>query len=384
MAVDSLSFCDLAVPGVRDLHPYQPGKPEAELAREYGVTDIVKLASNENPLGPSPRAAAAVREAAAGLHRYPEGSAYELRHALAEHHDLPPQCLTFGNGSNDVLDLVARAFLGPGREAVMSRHAFAVYAIATRTVGAEALVAAANPTDHPQPYGHDLTAMAACISGRTRVVFIANPNNPTGSWLTGNELEDFLAGVPREVIVVLDEAYADYALDREGYVQCVSWLARFPNLVITRTFSKVYGLAGLRVGYAMSSPEIADLLNRARHPFNVNAAAQAAAVAAVGDREHIERSVASNRIERDRVAAILSEQGLNVLPSAGNFLAIEVGEHAQAVHERLLHAGVIVRPIAGYGMPRFLRLSLGTDTENDRFLDALADARQAGLVAPTR
>ncbi|WP_440995930.1 histidinol-phosphate transaminase [Arhodomonas sp. SL1] len=384
MTMDSpIPFRDLAVPGVRDLQPYQPGKPEAELAREYGVTDIVKLASNENPLGPSPAAVEAVGRVAADLHRYPEGGAHDLRAAVAAHHGVAPEQLTFGNGSNDVLDLVARAFLGPGREAVFAEHAFAVYPIATRTVGADAVVAPAHGPEHAQPHGHDLEAMLAAITGSTRVVFIANPNNPTGTWLDGDALESFLERVPREVVVVLDEAYVDYALDCPGYLDGTRWLERFPNLVITRTFSKIHGLAGLRVGYALSCPEIADLLNRARHPFNVNAAAQAAAVAALADTDHVRRSVALNREQRAHLAERLAALGLRVLPSAGNFLCVEVGQRSDAVNEALLRAGVIVRPVGGYGLPRFLRVTVGTAAENERFLAALEAARSDGLIERT-
>ncbi|MCS4505037.1 Histidinol-phosphate aminotransferase [wastewater metagenome] len=374
MSSDAIPFCDLAVPGVRDLQPYQPGKPEAELAREYGVSDIVKLASNENPLGPGEAAVAAARDAVTGVHRYPEGSAHALRHAVARHHDVAPECITFGNGSNDVLDLLARAFLGPGREAVFSQHAFAVYAIATRTVGAEAVVAAANAADHPQPYGHDPEALLAGIGGQTRVLFIANPNNPTGTWLDGDTLESLIARVPREVVVVLDEAYVDYARDCTGYVDGRRWLETYPNLVITRTFSKIHGLAGLRAGYALSSPEIADLLNRARHPFNLNSVAQAAAEAALTDTDHVDRSVALNSEQREWLRARLEGLGLTVLPSAGNFLAVEVGDDAGAVNEALLRRGVIVRPIGGYGLPRFLRVTVGTAGENARFVEALGEA----------
>lgn len=380
MTTPPFDAATIAAPGIAGLTPYQPGKPEAELAREYGVRDIVKLASNENPLGPSPQAAAAAREAIDGGHRYPDGGAWALRQRLAARHDIAPECLVFGNGSNDVLDLVARAFLAPGRAAVFAEHAFAVYPIATRSAGADAVVVAANPPTHAQPFGHDLEAMAAA-AGRpeVQVVFVANPNNPTGTWLDGDALAAFLDAVPREVIVVLDEAYVEYALDAPGYVDGRRWLERHPNLVLTRSFSKAYGLAGLRVGYGIADPGVADLLNRVRHPFNVNAAAQAAALAALGDAAHIARSVAENAAERGRLTIGLERLGLRVLPSAGNFVCGRVGD-AAAVNEALLRAGVIVRPVAGYGLPEWLRISVGRPVENDRLLAALTDCGRDGLL----
>lgn len=371
----------LAAPGIAGLTPYQPGKPEGELAREYGVADIVKLASNENPLGPSPQAVAAAGEVLAGMHRYPDGGAWTLRQRLAARHDVAPECLVLGNGSNDVLDLVARAFLAPGRAAVFAEHAFAVYPIATRSAGAEAVVVPANPADHAQPYGHDLAAMAtAAARPGVAVVFVANPNNPTGTWAGADAVAAFLEAVPREVIVVLDEAYVEYAADATGYAEGRPWLERYPNLVLTRSFSKVYGLAGLRVGYGLAHPAVADLMNRVRQPFNVNAAAQAAALAALDDGDHIARSVAENAAERGRLTTGLERLGLRVLPSAGNFVCTRVGD-AAAVNEALLRAGVIVRPVAGYGLPEWLRITVGRPPENDRLLAALARCREQGLLA---
>ncbi len=250
---DAVSIADLACDGVRGLRPYEPGKPLSELEREYGVRDAVKLASNENPLGPSPLALAAAMEAVPHVARYPDGAGFDLRSALAKRHDLEPASVTLGNGSNDVLDMVARAFLGPGRNAVFSRHAFAVYPIATQAVGAEARIAAALPADHPMAYGHDLKAIADLVNEQTRVVFIANPNNPTGTWIAAAELEAFIRELPRQTLVVVDEAYFEYVQEAD-FPDASKWLDRYPNLVVTRTFSKVYGLAGLRVGYALSHP----------------------------------------------------------------------------------------------------------------------------------
>ena len=367
-------FLSLAAPGVRTLQPYQPGKPESELRREYGLSDIVKLASNENPLGPSPKALAAVREALPDLARYPDGNGFALKTALSAKLGVPMAALTLGNGSNDVLELAARAFLTPEHEAVFSEHAFAVYPIATQAVGATARVANANPPGHAMPYGHDLAAIRASISDRTRVVFVANPNNPTGTWLKTAELEGFLEAVPESVIVVVDEAYFEYVEAEMDCPNALRWLDRFPNLIVTRTFSKAYGLAGLRVGYAVSQPQVADLLNRVREPFNVNSLALAAATAALDDLAHLERSRAVNRAGMNRLQEFCRRQGLAWLPSAGNFLCVDVGRPGREVFLELLKRGVIARPVDNYGLPRFLRISIGTEAENARLIETLGDA----------
>ena len=275
-------YDELAVPGVRGLQPYEPGKPLAELEREFGIRDAVKLASNENPRGPSPLALSAAREALADIARYPESSGYLLSGRLAGKHGVTPDCITLGNGSNDVLDMIARVFLGPGCEAVYSQHAFAVYPIVVQAAGARGRIGVAHDGTRGPVAGHDLGAMHALVGPATRVVFIANPNNPTGTWLTDNELHEFITSLPAHVMVVVDEAYFEYVV-QEHYTDSVPWLEEFPNLIVTRTFSKAYGLAGLRVGYAVSRPEVAELLNRVRHPFNVNSIAQVAAMAALDD-----------------------------------------------------------------------------------------------------
>lgn len=359
-----------AVPSVRGLAPYEPGKPIEDVAREYGLDDVIKLASNENPRGPSPRAIEAAREAAAEMHRYPDGAGTSLREHLAARHCVEPSGITLGNGSNDVLDLIARTFLGPGRNAVFARHAFAVYPIATRLAGAEAHVAPARPADDAHaPYGHDLDAMAERIDADTRVVFVANPNNPTGTWVDRAALERFLARVPEYVIVVLDEAYSEYVNEAE-FPDAVGWLRQHPNLVVTRTFSKIYGLSGLRCGYGISSPAIADLLNRARQPFNVNSLALAAAEAALGDEAFVTESAQMNAEGRRELAAGFHELGLAPIPSVANFITVEVGRSAEAVHDALLTRGVITRPIAGYELPNHLRVTVGTPEENQRALAA--------------
>jgi histidinol-phosphate aminotransferase len=364
------SFLDLAAPGVRGMRPYQAGKPIAELEREYGVRDIVKLASNENPLGPGPRALASIA-AAADLARYPDANAFDLKRALAARHAVPPECITLGNGSNEVLVLIAECFLGPGLEAVYSRYAFAVYPLAVQAAAAEHRVVEAWPEDAGQPLGHDLEAMAAAIGPATRVVFIANPNNPTGTWLDAASLEGFIGALPPDVLVVVDEAYFEYVCE-PGYPDASRWLDRYPNLVVTRTFSKAHGLAGLRIGYALSSPHVAELLNRIRQPFNTNSLAQAAALAALEDAGHLASSVELNTRERARVSAACRELGLGVIPSVGNFILADMLAEALPLYDALLREGVIVRPVGNYGLPRHLRISIGTAAENDRLIAALA------------
>jgi histidinol-phosphate aminotransferase len=370
-------FEALAVPGVRRLKPYLPGKPVSELERELGIRNIVKLASNENPLGPSERAMDAVRRELADATRYPDANGFELKAALAERHGVDPGCITLGNGSNDVLVLLAEAFLHESQEAVYSQYAFAVYAIAVQTVGATARIAPARPADAAeQPLGHDLAAMRSLVNERTRIVFIANPNNPTGTWLSAAELRAFVADLPAETLVVVDQAYAEY-LDDADYADCVDWLGDFPNLVVSRTFSKAYGLAALRVGYTVSHPGVADILNRVRQPFNVNSLALAAARAVLDDDDYLARSVAMNASELDRLEQALGERRWRYVPSAGNFVLVDLGRPAAPVFDALLHDGVIVRPVANYGLPNHLRISVGTPDENTRLLDAIDRLDQA-------
>jgi len=359
-----VDFLSLAVEGVRGLKPYEPGKPIETLERELGLTDIVKLASNENPLGPGERAHAALAAAIGEVGRYPDGNGFALKEALSRHLGAPPEALTLGNGSNDVLELVVRAFASSEHEVVFSEHAFAVYPLATQAVGARAVVTPA------RAFGHDLEAMASAVSERTRVVFVANPNNPTGTWSSREAVERLLAAVPERVLVVVDEAYREY-VEAPGYPDCVRLLERHPNLVVTRTFSKVHGLAGLRVGYAVSDPRLAEILNRVRQPFNVNAPALHAAAAALEDREHVERSRVLNREGLARLGAAFEAMGLDYVPSVANFISVDVGGPAEPVYERLLREGIIVRPIGGYKMPRHLRVTVGLPEENERFLAAL-------------
>lgn len=366
-----MSMCDEAVAGIQGLSPYQPGKPVSALARELGLdpAKISKLASNENPLGPAPAAIDAMQRLLKEQGRYPDGSGHALRHRLAEHHGVAAEQITLGNGSNDVLDLIARTFLGPGRSTVISQHAFAVYVLSSTAVGAQVIQAAA------KDYGHDLDAIVAAITADTRVVWIANPNNPTGTWLTRDALQAFLNAVPSNVVVVLDEAYIEYIDGHQhpDYPDGSAWIAQaaYPNLIVTRTFSKAYGLAGLRVGYAVSSAEVADVLNRVRQPFNVNALAQAAAVAAFDDEEHLVKSIALNRAGLKQVEQGLLELDLRWIPSVGNFVCVDFEQPAQPIFEALLREGVIVRPVSNYGLPHHLRISIGTEAENAHCLRAL-------------
>jgi len=365
-------FLALAQPGVQQLSPYVPGKPVDELARELDLdpASIVKLASNENPLGPSPKALEAIRSELSELTRYPDGNGFELKSRLAARCGVQINQVTLGNGSNDILDLVARAYLAPGLNAVFSQYAFAVYPISTQAVGAQGKVVPAK--DH----GHDLEAMLAAIDENTRVVFIANPNNPTGTWFGPDALERFLARVPSNVLVVLDEAYIEFA-EGDELPDGLKYLARYDNLLVSRTFSKAYGLAALRVGYALSSAQIADVLNRVRQPFNVNSLALAAACAALDDADYLAQSRQLNDAGMAQLEAGLRELGLNWIPSKGNFIAVDFGRNTAAINQALLRAGVIVRPVAGYGMPNFLRVSIGLPAENARFLEALAKVLSA-------
>ncbi|MGD9599329.1 MAG: histidinol-phosphate transaminase [Steroidobacteraceae bacterium] len=370
---------EFASASVRGIAPYTPGKPVDELARELGLADIVKLASNENPLGASPAALAAMQAALPESWVYPDGSGHALKQALAARLRVAPAQLTLGNGSNDVLVLLAEAFLSPGTDAVMSQYCFAVYPLAVQATGARLVAVPAHPASHAtMPLGHDLDAMLAAVTPATRLVFIANPNNPTGTWVSAAALEAFIARVPAGALVVLDEAYFEYAVDA-GCGDGIAWLARYPNLVVVRTFSKAYGLAALRVGFAASHPEVADVLNRIRQPFNVNSLALAGARAALADRDHVGRAVALVAAERPRLAQGLVARGFTVLPSAGNFVLTGCGEAARAaaLNEFLLRQGVIVRPVGNYGLAQYLRITVGRESDHTRLLAAI-DAWLAG------
>ena len=360
-----VDVCERSPSYVRGIAPYQPGKPIAELAREMGLKEdtIVKLASNENPLGASPKALAAMRAALGEVARYPDGNGFELRMALAKMYGVAAESIVLGNGSNDVLEMAAHAFLAPGATAVYSQHAFAVYPLATQATGAAGIEVPA------RDFGHDLDAMARAVRSDTRVVFVANPNNPTGTWLAPDALHAFLSKLPADVLLVLDEAYYEY-LDPGRRGDSLAWLRQFPNLIISRTFSKAYGLAGLRVGFAFAHPQVADLMNRVRQPFNVSGIAQAAAVAALADQDFVDESRALNAQGMQTLIVAFRRIGLPWIPSFANFVSVKVPKAAE-VFQRLLRQGVIVRPIAGYGLPDYLRVTIGTQAENARFIDAL-------------
>ena len=365
-------FHDLAAPGVQQLQPYLPGKPVEELERELGISDSIKLASNENPLGASPGALKAIEDCYRNINYYPDGSAYKLGSRLAQKFDLDPACLTFGNGSNDVLELVARAFLTPDHSAVYSQYAFAVYPIVVQAIGAKANVAPAFDQRHEtMPLGHDPDALVDSIDDSTRVVFIANPNNPTGTWMDPATITAMLDRIPSRVIVVLDMAYLEY-MDEALKPDIKHLLDRFQNLIVTGTFSKVYALAGLRIGYGLSHPDIADLLNRVRQPFNTNTIAQAAALAALDDDEHLQRSIELNNEGKRYLQDEFDKLGLKSLPSMGNFVTVHFERDAAPVYEALLKRGVIVRPVANYRMPDYLRITIGTAEQNNRLVDALS------------
>ncbi len=360
--------CDLlalATKGVAGLQPYSGGKPIEELQRELGLDEIIKLASNENPLGPSQKVLDAIASTK-DLSRYPDGNGFNLKKALADKHNIEPNKITLGNGSNDVLEMVARAFVTVEHQVIYSQHSFAVYPIVTQAVGAEHVVVPANE------WGNDLPAMLAAITDKTRLIFIANPNNPTGTWLNSLDLRNFLDNVPEHVIVLLDEAYFEYAISEKNYPDCSLWLNDFNNLIVTRTFSKAYGLAGLRIGYALSHPDIANLLNRVRQPFNNNSLALVAAETALQDVQYIEHSVEVNHSGMKQMILAFDDMGLEFIPSKGNFICVDFEQPADDVYQSLLEAGVIVRPVANYGMPNHLRVSIGTESENSRFINELA------------
>ena len=350
-----MSVCE----SILSLSPYQGGKPISELQRELGLDHVVKLASNENPLGPGPKALEAIQKASSEISRYPDGNGFELKRAIAEHLSVIADGITLGNGSNDILELVARAYVCQAEdEVVFSQYAFVVYPLVTQALGATAVVTPAND------FGHDLDAMLASITDNTKLIFVANPNNPTGTLLSDDVIYAFLSKVPSSVIVVLDQAYIEY-LDTTDL--SIGWLNEFDNLIITRTFSKAYGLAGLRVGYSISNPEIADYLNRIRQPFNVNHIAQSAATAAIFDEAFLVRSVIANKNGLLQLSQGFKRLGLSYIPSHANFIAVKVTDTG-VTYQKLLEKGFIVRPVEMQG---YLRVSVGTRNENETFLDAL-------------
>lgn len=359
----SCDLLQLATAGVASLQPYQPGKPVEELERELGLKNIIKLASNENPLGSSPKAMAVLQNPG-DLSRYPDGNGFRLKAALADYHGVNANQITLGNGSNEILELIARAIVTPQHEVIFSEHAFAVYPLVTQAIGAKPVVIPA------KKYGHDTDAMVAAITKQSRLMFVANPNNPTGTWLNKTELEKLLGSVPEDLIVVVDEAYFDYVQEND-YPNCMEWLNDYPNLLVTRTFSKAYGLAGFRIGYAVSHRDLADLLNRVRQPFNINSLALACAEAALNDRMHIEQTVRNNQTGMQLLVDAFNDLGLEYIPSAGNFICVDLKRPGREIFNRLLHEGVIVRPVDNYGLPNHLRITIGRKEENEKFISAL-------------
>jgi histidinol-phosphate aminotransferase len=356
---------------IQAIAPYVGGKPIEELAREMGipVEKIVKLASNENPLGIPVSAKLAMQAAIDDLGRYPDGNAFELKKIISQRLNTPTHWITLGNGSNDILELITRAYLKPTQSAVFSQYSFVVYGLVTQAVGANSIVVPAM-TSGMYELGHDLPAMLAAITTDTQIIFIANPNNPTGTFLTAQQISHFLAQVPSHIVVVLDEAYNEY-LDDSLRFDATQWVKQYPNLVVSRTLSKAYGLAGIRVGYAIAQAAITDVLNRIRQPFNVNSLAQAAAIAAIQDDDFLQRSKLINSAGYTQLTQACERLNLKYIPSKANFILIHLGEHAQTVNQSLLKQGVIVRPVASYGLPDYLRVSIGLDCENAAFITAL-------------
>ncbi|HDL5699427.1 TPA: histidinol-phosphate transaminase [Mannheimia haemolytica] len=359
-----MQFINIANEGVKSLSPYQAGKPIEELERELGIQNIIKLASNENPFGFPESAKKAILNQLDDLTRYPDSNGFELKTTIAQKFGVQANQITLGNGSNDLLELFAHTFAGEQDEIIYSQYAFIVYPLVTKAINA---VAREIPAKN---WGHNLDAFLAAITEKTKLIFIANPNNPTGNFLTQAEIEGFLAKVPTNVIVVLDEAYTEFTASQER-VDSFGLLAKYPNLIVSRSLSKAYGLAGLRIGYAVSNPEIADLLNRVRQPFNCNSLALASAIAVMNDDEFVKKVAENNRLEMARYEAFCQANGLEYIPSKGNFITIDFKRPAAPIYEALLREGVIVRPIAGYGMPNHLRISIGLPQENERFFTAL-------------
>ena len=360
----------LAPEYIRLIAAYQPGKPISDVARELGMqeADIVKLASNENPLGASPKALAAIQSSLGELAMYPDGGGFALKAAISKKYSVSPEQIILGNGSNDILELAARTFMRAGDSAVYSQHAFAVYPLATQAVGAAGIEVKA------KNFGNDLDAMLTAIRADTKMIFLANPNNPTGTFIAGTELLAFVRRVPQKILVVLDEAYGEYLKDADVY-DSVPWLAEFSNVIISHTLSKAYGLAGLRIGFGLAHPQLIDLMNRVRQPFNVNHLAMVAAVAALGDDAFIRESRRVNDAGLTLLTTELAKRNLETIPAFGNFITFKI-PNARRVFESLLRQGVIVRPIAGYGLPDYLRVTVGTEAQNRRFLAAL-DVAQA-------
>jgi len=354
---------------IRSLIPYEPGKPIEEVEREYGISGSVKLASNENPLGPSPRALAVLRERLPELHLYPDGDCFYLNRALARKLGVEPDRLIFGNGSNEIIELAARTFMRPGDEAVMAEQAFVVYELIVQAVGGK------RKTVPLKNFTHDLAAMADAVTPQTRLVFLANPNNPTGTIYRRRDWEAFLERISPDVLVIVDEAYFEY-VEEADYPNSLDYHARHPAILTLRTFSKLYGLAGLRIGYGIGAKDVIALMQRVRQPFNVNAPAQWAALAALDDSEHVQRSLGVNQQGVKHLQTEFARLGLSYVPSQANFILVRVG-NGHEVFQRLLQQGVIVRPMVGYKFPEHVRVTVGTMAQNQKLIGALERLIQA-------
>ena len=365
-----IDFSTLANAGIQRLRAYDPGHDLVALRRRFVEAQLVELGSNENPYGASPKAKQAVIDALSGIHIYPDPLGGDLKRALAKHHGVAPANLLLGNGSHELLMQFAQVFAGPGDDVVASKYGFAVYALAAQAAGAELRLAPANPREHAMPRGHDLAALLQAIGPRTKLVYLANPNNPTGTWFGAQAFADFLARVPERVIVVVDEAYAEFA-DAPDYASALPLIARHPNLVVTRTFSKAHALAGLRVGFAVAHSNLIAVMERVRESFNVNAPGLAAAEAALADGEHLRASVSGNAVQREALAAALRARGLEVSPSQTNFLLVQFGDAAGRIEAALIARGIVLRPMGGYGLGECLRITVGTEAENARLLETL-------------
>lgn len=361
-----MSLADRVKPHIRDLAPYQPGKPIEELERELGIRESIKLASNENPLGPSPRAVEAIREAAGQIHRYPDGASFELRRALAERLGVEGHQIVFGCGGDEILELIAKTVIGPGDEVVYGWPSFAMYPIVVKGMGA---------TGVPVPLGddlvHDLDAMVAAVTGRTRLVMLCNPNNPTGTSVGAEAFDRFVEALPEDVILAVDEAYYEF-VRRPDRPDLIGWIGRRPGTLALRTFSKIYGLAGLRIGYGLADAEFASYLERARHPFNVNRLAEVGALAALGDEEHVRRTLELNASGIEYLTAELGRLGIETWPTDANYLLARTGAD---VYDALLAKGVIVRPMVRFGLPEHVRISIGLPEENERLIKVLTELR---------
>ncbi|MFQ6043401.1 MAG: histidinol-phosphate transaminase [Candidatus Poribacteria bacterium] len=355
-----------ARPGIELIQPYQGGKPIEEVERELGITDIIKLASNENPLGPAPMAVSAIKAAAEKVNLYPDGNSYYLKNALAKHLNVKPENLILGNGSNEVLTVIGDTFVSPGDEVIYSEQAFVVYTLVANVCGAKSI------TTPLKDYTHDLQAMADCITDKTKVIFIANPNNPTGTMVNAQQVEAFMKRVPDDVLVAFDEAYYEY-VEREDYPQTLKYVHDGRNVIVLRTFSKIYGLAGLRIGYGISNENIVELMNKVRQPFNANLIAQAAAQASLKDTEHVEKSRRNNSEGKKYLYGKLEELSIDYVLSEGNFILIHLNRSGQEVTDELLKLGVIVRPMMGYKFPNSIRVTVGTAEQNQRFIEALRE-----------